>query len=245
MSAQHAEELPLLEDAGWLGWLRRTLPRPLVVAHRAGNELASAESALAAGADVLELDVWLHRGRLEVRHTKTAGPLPLRWDRWSLEPGWRPCPRLPELLDALPEEVPLMLDLKGWARGLPAALVTTLRQQRPGRPVLLCSRNWGLLDACRDYREAVLVHSIGSPRQLAACWPRLRQHDHDAVSIHARLLDAETVRALRRHVSLITSWPVNDARLATRLLELGIDGLTSDDVRAVAPVVAARRGDRW
>jgi glycerophosphoryl diester phosphodiesterase len=42
----------------------------LVVAHRAGNDLARLRAALDAGADLVEADIHAFRGRLEVRHHK-------------------------------------------------------------------------------------------------------------------------------------------------------------------------------
>src|SRR4029079_6083948 len=56
----------------------------LAIAHRAGNSLAGLHAANRLGVDVIECDVHHHRGRLEVRHLKTAGPLPFLWDRWEL-----------------------------------------------------------------------------------------------------------------------------------------------------------------
>ena len=41
----------------------------LRVAHRAGNDLDRLVVALDGGADLVEADVHLRRGRLEVRHT--------------------------------------------------------------------------------------------------------------------------------------------------------------------------------
>ena len=55
----------------------------LAIAHRAGNSLAGLREANRLGADVIECDVHAYRGRLEVRHLKTAGPLPFLWDRWE------------------------------------------------------------------------------------------------------------------------------------------------------------------
>ena len=63
--------------------------QPLIVAHRAGNHLDKLAEAFALGVDYAETDVWLHRGRLEVRHEKTLGPLPLLYDRGRLFPGWK------------------------------------------------------------------------------------------------------------------------------------------------------------
>ena len=48
---------------------------PLLIAHRAGNDPAHLRAAEAASADVIEADLHLWRGRLELRHLKTAGPL--------------------------------------------------------------------------------------------------------------------------------------------------------------------------
>ena len=49
---------------------------------------------------LVEADLHLRRGRIEVRHLKTLGPLPLLWDRWRLAPGWRPRLELGALLAA-------------------------------------------------------------------------------------------------------------------------------------------------
>ena len=69
------------------------MPRPFVVAHRAGNDLGTLRRAEALAIPLVEADVHLRRGRIEVRHLKTLGPLPVLWDRWRLAPaGRRGCP---------------------------------------------------------------------------------------------------------------------------------------------------------
>ena len=86
---------------------------PLLIAHRAGNDPAHLRAAEEAGADVIEADLHLWRGRLELRHLKTVGPLPLYWDRWALAPPWR---RFDSSTTCSPRARPqtsLMLDLKG------------------------------------------------------------------------------------------------------------------------------------
>ena len=54
---------------------------PFVVAHRAGNDLELLRCAARARSRVIEADVHLYAGRLEVRHLKTLGPFPVLWDR--------------------------------------------------------------------------------------------------------------------------------------------------------------------
>ena len=61
--------------------------RLLAVAHRAGNSLSGLQRARELGVDVVEADVHLRRGRLEIRHLKTLGPLPWLWDRWESQVG--------------------------------------------------------------------------------------------------------------------------------------------------------------
>jgi hypothetical protein len=70
--------------------LRSRRPSRFPIAHGSGNELGLLRRAEALGLPLVEADVHLHRGRLEVRHRKTAGPLPALWDRGSsrlLSPG--------------------------------------------------------------------------------------------------------------------------------------------------------------
>ena len=48
--------------------------RLYIVAHRAGNDPSALRAALAAGADLVEADVYAFRRRIEVRHARTLGP---------------------------------------------------------------------------------------------------------------------------------------------------------------------------
>src|SRR4029079_15109742 len=101
----------------------------LAIAHRAGNSLAGLREANALGVDVVECDVHDYRGRLEVRHLKTAGPLPFLWDRWELASASAPRLGLAELLDADERGSTFMLDIKG-RRASAARSVARLLHQR-------------------------------------------------------------------------------------------------------------------
>jgi glycerophosphoryl diester phosphodiesterase len=205
--------------------------------------LARARSAFEAGADLIELDVWRYRGRLEVRHTKTMGRVPLLWDRWSLAPGWGPRLLLDELLDTLPPGAGLMLDLKGNDRRLPAEVLTAVDRRPRTGAVAVCSQNWALVDELGQRADITAVHSIGKRRRFAGLLEHLRAHEpagQAAISIHRRLLTTDSIRALRELDTTIVTWPVNDAAVARTLTEWGIDGLISDDVDLVRKIVAQR-----
>ena len=71
---------------------------PYVVAHRAANSLEGLQLAGGTGARLHECDIHLFWGRLEVRHLKTIGPIPILWDRWFLANPFTPRLLLADLL---------------------------------------------------------------------------------------------------------------------------------------------------
>lgn len=214
--------------------------RPLTIAHRFGNDIARIREAAAAGVDMVEADVWLHRGRLEVRHEKSLGPLPFYWDRWKLRPAWRPVLGLADMLDALPPRMGVMLDLKGRAPGFPEALLSTLERYDGDRTFMVSARLWSYLPSLRALPHLLLFHSVGTRRQLERVRPLLRDRERDAVSIHYRLLDDETVAWLRDHVHLIATWPINDEERLRRVLRWGVGAIISDDLDVLSGVAGSR-----
>lgn len=207
--------------------------RPLVIAHRSGNEIASARAAFAAGADMIETDVWRYRNRLELRHIKTMGPIPLLWDRWELHPGWGHRFQLGELLTNLAIEARLFLDLKGVDTRLPLQLVEEIRAIQPERQIILCGRTWPQLDQVVDFDDVTVFYSVGSDEEFANIWSRLDRMTHPAISINKRFLTKEVVsRFKERDVTMVT-WTVNTFAEAKRLHELGIDGFTTDNFEMV------------
>jgi glycerophosphoryl diester phosphodiesterase len=203
---------------------------PFVVAHRAGNDLAHLKEAESLGIRLIEADVRLWRGRLEVRHLKTVGALPIFWDRWKLASPFAARLQLGELLDAVRPETELLLDLKGVSSRLSRLVLDALPEDRD---VTVCARSWRLLEPFAAKPRVRRVHSVGSARQLRRL---LQRFEHvDGVSIHERLLDPATVATLRSRASVLMSWPVNTVERARELVALGIDGLISDQ-----PAVAGR-----
>ena len=200
--------------------------RRFVVAHRAGNDLGVLRSAEALGVDFVEADVRLFWNRLEVRHAKTVGPLPILWDRWRLENPLTPRLGLDQLLGALAPQTRLLLDLKGRDRRLPDAVLGALGRHPDVRSPTVCSRSWQLLEPFRE-RGYRTVYSVGSAAQLRAL-SRLGAGRLDAVSVHRKLLDADVVRELRRRAGVVLSWPVNTVDHARALLEWGVQGLITD-----------------
>lgn len=215
------------------------LSRPVAIAHRAGNHLGSLGLAEAAGVDLVEADVWFYRGRLEVRHLKTLGPVPLLWDRWELRSAATPRLALADLFGAARPTTALMIDLKGRDRRLAAAVAGAHQRYRSesGQPLVVCARHWPLLDAFAGHQHVAAIHSVGNRRQLAAVLPRLGRHPHPAVSVHERLLSGEAVRALKERGARVITWPVTTRSRAAELFALGVDGMISDDLALLRGIV--------
>jgi glycerophosphoryl diester phosphodiesterase len=202
---------------------------PLLIAHRAGNEPARLRAAERARADVIEADLHLRRGRLELRHLKTVGPLPLYWDRWALAPPWRRFDDLHDLLAAAQAETVLMLDLKGSDAAAARLLSSAIAGAGRGSRIYVSARAWPLLDEI-DPAHARRIGSAARPAQLARLIRHVARRPLDGASLHLRLLDREALRPLREHAPLLMSWPVNHRSEAERASAVGVKGLISDDL---------------
>jgi glycerophosphoryl diester phosphodiesterase len=209
-----------------------TAPRPFLIAHRGGNRLERLRESERLGISLVEADVRLFRGRLEVRHLKTVGPLPLLWDRWELASPWAPRLRLGPLLQATDPSTELLLDLKGPRRRVGELVANALTPYLGRRRFTVCARSPRVLEPFVGL-PVRRFHSVGSKRQLARLLRGLASSRADGVSIHARLLDRDVVRELRRVADVIVTWPVNRAEDARRLTGLGVDGLISDEPAAL------------
>ena len=147
--------------------------RVLAIAHRAGNSLHALHLANELGVDVIEADVFEHRGRLEVRHLKTAGPLPFLWDKWELVPASRPRLGLAELLEADRHGTTFMLDLKSRRTSAAQAIAEFLHDNGHHQPVLVCGRYWPAVDALAALPFVRPVPSARNRIELALLRPRL------------------------------------------------------------------------
>lgn len=213
----------------------------LAIAHRAGNSLAGLHGANELDVDVIEADIHHYRGRLEVRHLRTAGPLPFLWDKGQLVSAFAPRLGLQELLEADEHGTLFMLDLKGPWTWTGRAVARLLHDGGHHRPVLVCGRWWPSIDAMAHLPYVRPVLSARNRWELGRLRRRLERGPvPHGVSVHRSLLDRESVAALHRRVELVMTWPVNDPSALRAVLEIGVTGVISDDPDILAQVVARR-----
>jgi len=211
----------------------------LAIAHRAGNSLAGLQRANLAGADVIECDVHAHRGRLEVRHLKTAGPLPFLWDRWELSSAAAPRLGLGQLLEAETRDATFMLDLKGRRVSTGRAVAELLHDWSPDRDIFVCGRYWPSVDRVAQLGFVRAVLSARTRIELAALRRRLCSPTSPVphgVSLHASLLSAPLTAWLRERVQVVMTWPVDDAPTLDRVLALGATGIITNEIDVLTAV---------
>lgn len=215
-------------------------PRPLVIAHRAGNDPATARAARRAGADLVELDVHLRGGRLEVRHAHRLGPVLRDGARLRLDRG--PDPELEEVLAAIGAEVEPMLDLKDGPLTMATAVLAAARRARGAAPVTISARRHELLAPLVGERGVRAVRSAARRREVAALRRAVAAGAADAVCVRRDRLDAGVAAELRAGASTLMTWPVRDAADTARLAGWGVTGLICDDLALVAELAGSARG---
>lgn len=201
---------------------------PLFIAHRAGNSLRTLRQAEAAGAGIVELDVFQRGERVEVRHSKTVGRLPLLWDRWRLERGWGRRLLLEDVLAAAAPTTRLMIDIKRQRPGLSERIARTMDARWPGREYLVCSQDWAAIDVFEGQKQATQVYSVGSEPALAQFLRRFPEGGLTHCSIHERFVDARSAAALVARTELVMSWPVNEPSRLAQLASMGVQGMITD-----------------
>ena len=223
----------------------------LAVAHRGDplrfreNTLPSVASAIAEGADWVEVDVRLTRdGVPALLHDETLLRLwrhdgridALTWEQVSaLSEGGIPTLRAALEL-ALDSGVPLMLDLPAPAEGRAAlALARTLdcldRVVFTGAPDALA-------EIRRDAPAALIAMSWESP--LPPRPELVRQVRPDYFNQYYRWLTAGRIARLHRKGMKVSTWTVDRAPAMASLAAAGVDAIISNDLRTLRSTLADR-----
>ena len=235
--------------------------RPLCVGHKGaahleqGNTLASFDTALAHGVDMIELDVLSERidgsGRLLVAHDyedlRSRTPLTLEQALQHLSgarfsgvefdvdvklPGYEL-----RVVDALREAG---LTSRTLLSGMFPASLARVRETEPSLRL-----GWSVPRVRRDYTTDMLTaipalallsgYRMLLPRRARAA---LRAGLVDAIMAHWRVVTPALVRAVDEASGELYVWTVDDAQRIARLAELKVSGIISNDPRLFADILA-------
>lgn len=223
------------------------------------NSLAAFTSAVDLGYTHLETDVHVtadgvlvafHDDRLD-RVTDAVGAIAeLPWGEVQRARigGREPIPTLADLLDAFPD-ARFNIDLK--ADGAIAPLAETLRRHSALRRVCVGSFSGRRIGEFRRLVGAEVATSVAPLGVVFAAYGvglrRLRGVSGAAFQIPVRdegtrlpVLSRGLVAAAHRQGQVVHVWTVNEAPEMHRLIDLGVDGLVSDDVVTLRSVLMER-----
>lgn len=218
------------------------LDRPAVIAHRAGNAPRLARQAIDDGADLIEVDLWVHGSVLEARHERALYPLPVFLEKWYVKFAPRRPFDLTRLLRETTGSTPVFLDLKnGPAQTVAELLHTAIDQCSRGERIFASSQLWHVLrGVSRSMPDVTLFYSVDVPAKLAlfrSVWNR--ESIAQGVSCNHRLLTRQVVRDLKGRGLLVVAWTVDDEERSRELLSWGVDAITTHRVAEIQALVGA------
>jgi len=221
--------------SGVTPWQRaRERGYPAIIAHKGGNGAGSFESAVEAGADLVETDLWVHRGRFEARHERALYPIPLLYEsrRFKRRPGQFGLAAGVRQLDGRAE---LFLDLKNGPGTAAQLIAEALEQLPPDTRIAASSPSWHILREVYDVAPQVeLFYSVDVPARLDLLFS-VAEHDVRPTGVSCRhtLLTQAVIERFQRLGLLVVAWTVDDTDRATELARQGVDGITTHRVAAL------------
>lgn len=203
-----------------------------LIAHRAGNHPATLAAA-ASIAHAAELDVHRFRRRLEVRHAKVLWPTSIRWERWELVTDIER-PTLADILDRLPPDTHLWLDLKGFDRRLTRAVLAATESFSQ---ITMSSRSWWILAPARSRGSVRTMRSVGNRVQRWLAELTAGRSRATGTVLHERLARPSTIARLRRQGPVVV-WGATTLARARELERYGAHGVILDDLDLIRELAA-------
>lgn len=193
------------------------------VAHNSGDDLNVVLESLVYGSDVIEMDVVEMDGVLYSAHNP---PLPFIGDRWFRGP------RVDRVWALAGNARGIQLDLKQTDSRFVNLVVNFITSKPKTRPIFVASRDPSVLREIRERAPHVVllmsVPDLQSLDDLLASDSLTRLVD--GVTIRQSVITEETAARINADGLLMFAWVVNDLNRVNELIELGVDGITSDNL---------------
>lgn len=213
-----------LQKRGWLRTAHRGAPR-----YAPDNSLESIRIAAAYPVDLVEIDVHLSQdGYLVLWHDeaiKLGGKSYPLYGHTLAELKALP---LPGALATLEEAIALV-------RGK-AGLMVDLKAPHLEQPLMQSFRTANFFDlcVCGGYKATLEAIRDQMPEVSVSLTPALFEPvdfaQWDAVTVHWRTVNKRFLTAAHKQQTQVLAWTVDDPKVAQRLLGLGANGITSNDV---------------
>ena len=205
------------------------------------NTLPAFARAFERGADAIELDVHATKdGVVVVHHDPSTQAMPLA-GRAIANCPWNDVrrvdfgsgigiPRLIDVLTAAPSTATIYVEIKGV--DIERAVADVIRQSSARCAVHSFNHDAiaRLHDIAPELARGILfddsttdVLTVMKVTGARDVWP------------HWKLIDASLVSTIHGAGGRVIAWTVNEPHVAQRLIDIGVDGLCSDDVRLLPP----------
>jgi glycerophosphoryl diester phosphodiesterase len=255
--------------------------RPLVIGHRGypqlapENTLPSFKLAMAAGADLVELDYHHTKdGKLIVIHDSALDRTTDAANRWSqkrikvssktaaeiqsLDAGsWfdakfagTKIPLLAEALDTIQQGRVPLIERKG---GDPSACIALLHNKNLINKVVVQAFDWEYLRQFHEQEPAQVLGALGPPtvlpngkkafgrsKKFSAAWIDALQKTGAKVAVWNQKLSKQTIQLAHDQSLKVWVYTVNNPTLANRLLDMGVDGLITNNTSLLWRTLALR-----
>jgi glycerophosphoryl diester phosphodiesterase len=255
--------------------------RPLVIGHRGycqfapENTLPSFQLAMAAGADLIELDYYHSKdGQLIVIHDGELDRTTDATNRWgehhikigaktaaeikSLDAGsWfdakyagTKVPLLTEALDTIQKGSVTLIERKA---GDPASCIKLLNEKKLLNKVVVQAFDWDFLRSYHQLAPEQVLGALGPPtlltdgkkptgmaKELSAAWLDELQKSGARVAVWSQHVSKEAVELAHQRGLRVWVYTINDPELANRLLDMGVDGIITNNTSLIWRTMALR-----
>jgi len=217
----------------------------IVIGHRGAagllpeNTLPSFEEAHRCGARVFELDVYCVEGSLIVIHDETVDrttngsgevmSLPLRTLRALDAGGGAGIPTLEEVIDWLPDDSALNIELKGPGTAKPVAGLLRQRQSLLNQRCMVSSFDHRALLRFRELEDMDRVLVAPLYHQWRDTWAeQIKRLQTTWLNLNHRLINPERMMAIRSEDVQVLAYTVNTRVRADELRSMGVRGVFTD-----------------
>ena len=205
----------------------------MLIAHSAGNTREAALDAVELGADMIEVDLWVHRGRFEARHERRLPfRAPLLYEQWYVALPHRDPVTLPELIEICSGRCGVFLDIKNSGVETARLVEQDLASAVLPVPVAASSQYWpALRHVSGRLRQVAPFYSIDVVAKLDLFLSVMRR-DPLPVGISCRheLVDQSVVERCHEEGVAVVAWTVDDPGRAADLVNMGVDAITTHEV---------------
>ena len=197
----------------------------LGIGHNSGASIGTMKRALDYGADVIEIDVAQRNGRLIAAHDSPVGWRSRVFRGLSLEQSW----------SFASSASMIQLDLKERSPAFLEKVFVFLEQHADDQTVMISTSDIETLSRFEERMPDVLRFlSLGNAIHLDRFLTDSAVISLvDGVSVRHTMLTPELVQQLEEMEVVIIAWTVNDLARVNDLVDMGVDGVSTDNLAII------------